>query len=96
MFKGIVTKIARDMWESAGKPETGSAAQNPVQAQAAPPVSDSRARDPADRDRHPVPVLPGRGYRLWCILPVPVAHRRALERRIPKQRDLRHLADCRG
>ena len=29
MFEGIVTKIARDMWESAGKPETGSAAQSP-------------------------------------------------------------------
>ena len=61
MFKGIVTKIARDMWESAGKPETGSAAQTPVQAQAAPPVSDREPEIQQIETDIQFPYYPGEG-----------------------------------
>ena len=61
MFKGIVTKIAKDMWENAGKPETKPAPQPPVQAQASPPAIDTRPETQQFETDIQFPYYPGDG-----------------------------------
>lgn len=61
MFKGIVTRIAKDMWENAGKPAPEADPRSQAQLPAASPVSESEPESlPFETDIQ-FPYYPGEG-----------------------------------